>query len=63
MSFPSLLSPFDGVEGRDGKMKCTHAVRHEVTGVSHHTLDRILKGENVRRKTLAKIMKKCIPQS
>ena len=25
------------------------------TGVSHHTIDRILKGENVRRKTLGKI--------
>jgi hypothetical protein len=28
------------------------------TGVSHHTLDRILKGECVRRKTLAKIVKR-----
>ena len=28
------------------------------TGVSHHTLDKILKGEPVRRKTLAKIMKR-----
>jgi predicted transcriptional regulator len=27
------------------------------TKVSHHTIDRILKGENVRRKTLAKIAK------
>jgi predicted transcriptional regulator len=27
------------------------------TGVSHHTLDKILKGERVRRKTLAKIKK------
>lgn len=27
------------------------------TGVSHHTIDRILKGENVRRKTLAKIVR------
>jgi hypothetical protein len=27
------------------------------TGVSHHTLDKILKGEHVRRKTLAKIVK------
>ena len=27
------------------------------TGVSHHTLDKILKGECVRRKTLAKIVK------
>jgi predicted transcriptional regulator len=27
------------------------------TKVSHHTIDRILKGENVRRKTLAKIVK------
>lgn len=27
------------------------------TRVSHHTINRILKGENVRRKTLAKIMK------
>lgn len=27
------------------------------TGVSHHTIDKILKGEPVRRKTLAKIMK------
>lgn len=26
------------------------------TRVSHHTIDRILKGENVRRKTLAKIV-------
>ncbi len=26
------------------------------TGVSHHTLDKILRGEHVRRKTLAKIM-------
>jgi hypothetical protein len=26
------------------------------TGVSHHTIDRILKGEQVRRKTLAKIV-------
>ncbi len=26
------------------------------TKVSHHTIDRILKGENVRRKTLAKIV-------
>jgi len=25
------------------------------TGVSHHTINRILKGENVRRKTLARI--------
>jgi len=28
-----------------------------VTGVSHHTLERILKGEPIRRKTLAKIVK------
>ena len=27
------------------------------TGVSHHTLEKILRGEPVRRKTLAKIMK------
>ena len=27
------------------------------TGVSHHTINRILRGEHVRRKTLAKIMK------
>jgi predicted transcriptional regulator len=27
------------------------------TGVSHHTLDKILKGDSVRRKTLAKIVK------
>lgn len=27
------------------------------TKVSHHTLERILKGENVRRKTLAKIVR------
>lgn len=27
------------------------------TRVSHHTINRILKGENVRRKTLAKIVK------
>jgi hypothetical protein len=27
------------------------------TRVSHHTIDRILKGEHVRRKTLAKIAK------
>ena len=27
------------------------------TGVSHHTLDRILRGEAVRRKTLAKVVK------
>jgi hypothetical protein len=27
------------------------------TGVSHHTINRILKGEGVRRKTLAKIVK------
>jgi len=27
------------------------------TGVSHHTLDKILRGEEVRRKTLAKIIK------
>ena len=27
------------------------------TGVSHHTIDKILKGERVRRKTLAKIVK------
>ena len=27
------------------------------TGVSHHTLERILRGESVRRKTLAKIAK------
>src|SRR5580658_6508910 len=33
------------------------------TGVSHHTLNKILKGEHVRRKTLAKIMKRCIRQS
>jgi hypothetical protein len=33
------------------------------SGVSHHTLDKILKGEHVRRKTLAKIMKGCIRQS
>ena len=33
------------------------------TKVSHHTINRILKGENVRRKTLAKIMKRCIRQS
>jgi len=33
------------------------------TGVSHHTIDKILKGERVRRKTLAKIMKRCIRQS
>jgi hypothetical protein len=26
------------------------------TRVSHHTINRILKGENVRRKTLAKVM-------
>jgi hypothetical protein len=31
--------------------------------VSHHTINRILRGEHVHRKTLAKIMKKCIPQS
>ena len=28
------------------------------TKVSHHTIDRILKGESVRRKTLAKIVNK-----
>jgi len=28
------------------------------TGVSHHTINRILKSEHVRRKTLAKIMRK-----
>jgi hypothetical protein len=33
------------------------------TKVSHHTINRIMRGEYVRRKTLAKIMKKCIPQS
>jgi hypothetical protein len=33
------------------------------TGASHHTLDKILKGEHVRRKTLAKIMKRGIRQS
>jgi predicted transcriptional regulator len=27
------------------------------TGVSHHTLDKILKGEWVRRKTLAKVVR------
>jgi hypothetical protein len=27
------------------------------TKVSHHTIDRILRGENVRRKTLAKIVR------
>jgi predicted transcriptional regulator len=27
------------------------------TGVSHHTLERILRGEAVRRKTLAKVVK------
>lgn len=27
------------------------------TGVSHHTLERILRGDQVRRKTLAKIVK------
>jgi Cro/C1-type helix-turn-helix DNA-binding protein len=27
------------------------------TGVSHHTIDKILKGEPVRRKTLAKILR------
>jgi DNA-binding Xre family transcriptional regulator len=27
------------------------------TGVSHHTLDKILRAEPVRRKTLAKIIK------
>jgi hypothetical protein len=27
------------------------------TGVSHHTIDKILKGERVRRKTLAKVVK------
>jgi len=27
------------------------------TGVSHHTLERIVRGEQVRRKTLAKIMR------
>lgn len=27
------------------------------TGLSHHTIDRILKGKHVRRKTLAKIVK------
>jgi len=31
--------------------------------VSHHTINRIMRGEYVRRKTLAKIMKECIPQS
>jgi hypothetical protein len=28
------------------------------TGVSHHTIERILRGESVRRKTLAKIVRK-----
>ena len=28
------------------------------TGVSHHTPDKILKGQHVRRKTLAKIVKR-----
>lgn len=32
------------------------------TRVSHHTIARILKGDNVRRKTLAKIVKQ-VPQS
>lgn len=27
------------------------------TGVSHHTLERILRGEPIRRKTLAKVVK------
>jgi predicted transcriptional regulator len=31
------------------------------TGVSHHTLGNILKGESVRRKTLAKIVKGLYP--
>jgi hypothetical protein len=33
------------------------------TKVSHHTINRILRGEHVRRKTLTKIMKRCIAQS
>jgi hypothetical protein len=33
------------------------------TGVSHHTLERILRGEPVRRKTLAKIIKSVSRQS
>jgi len=28
------------------------------TGISHHTLEKVLKGQRVRRKTLAKIMKR-----
>ena len=28
------------------------------SGVSHHTLDKVLKGQSVRRKTLAKILKR-----
>jgi len=28
------------------------------SGVSHHTLDKVLKGQRVRRKTLAKILKR-----
>lgn len=32
------------------------------TGMSHHTIDKILKGESIRRKTLAKIMKELKPQ-
>lgn len=33
------------------------------TRVSHHTLEKVLKGEAVRRKTLVKIMKSCVSQS
>jgi hypothetical protein len=33
------------------------------TGLSHHTIDKILKGERVRRMTLAKIIKSMRPET
>lgn len=33
------------------------------TKVSHHTINRILKGEHIRRKTLAKLLKSSSPLS
>ena len=56
----------DGAPGEEIKEQILKTGIRKVereTKVSHHTINRILKGENVRRKTLAKIMKRCIRQS
>lgn len=69
-----LAAPREEKEGEEGNwIVASDEIKQQIlntgirklereTRVSHHTIDRILKGESVRRKTLAKIVKQ-IPRN